>query len=168
MHADLVEVEQPVEQPHVPVRRSACTDVAEDLRIGPGEMARPERGERARPHVRDRGCIDDRPGHPGVRIEQVEQRHLRRKAELVVVDVVPDDLHASHVERGDVTPEHVEVTADLGTRTEVHAWFDHGLARSLGKQSAFDRVEDLLVGHRQSFDVETVEVCQMDFSHDGM
>ena len=103
-----------------------------------------------------------------MRIKQVEQSHLRGKAELVVVDVVPHDLHARHVEWGYVAPQHVEVAADLRTRTKVHPWFDHGLARSLGEQSAFHRVEDLLVGHRQSFDVETVEVREMDFSHDGM
>ena len=131
-------------------------------------MARPERGERARAHVGDCGRIDDRSGHAGVGIEQVEQSHLRGEAELVVVDVVSDDLHSGHVQRRDVATQHVEVAADLGTRTEVHPRFDDGLAGSLGEQSAFDGVEDLLVAHGKAVDVEAVQVREMYFSHDGM
>jgi hypothetical protein len=51
MHADLVEVKQAVEQPHVPVRVPARADVAEHARRFAREVLAPERGDRARAHV---------------------------------------------------------------------------------------------------------------------
>ena len=54
MHADLVEVEQLIEQPHVPVGGAARADVAEHLRALAREMLGAERGHRAGAHVGER------------------------------------------------------------------------------------------------------------------
>lgn len=49
-----------VQQPHVPVRSAARTDVTQDLRILAREMAGAERRDGAGAHVGDVGSVDDR------------------------------------------------------------------------------------------------------------
>ncbi len=60
VHADLVELEEPVDQPHVPVGGAARSDVPEHLRVGPCEVARADRGDGAGAHVGQPRGVDDR------------------------------------------------------------------------------------------------------------
>ncbi len=61
MDADLVEVEELVEQPHVPVGRAARADVAEHLRVLARQVLGAERGDGAGAHVGDGGGVEDAP-----------------------------------------------------------------------------------------------------------
>ena len=70
-----------------------------------GEILGAERGDRAGPHVGDRAGIEQRSRHAGAGIEEVEQRHLRRQAALVVVDIVADDLDARHIDRREIAAQ---------------------------------------------------------------
>ena len=155
--ADLGEVEEPVEQPHVPVRRAARSDVAEDTGVAAREVTRTERRECPRPHRRERGSVDDRDGRAGARVEQTEQPELGGQPELMVADVVPDHLHAGELQRLKIAPEDVEVSADGGVRAEVHPRLDRRQPRSLRAQSLLDCREDLLVGQRDRVHVGGAE-----------
>ena len=100
MHADLVEIEQMVEQPHVPIGGAARADMAEHLRVLPRQVLGADRGHRAGAHVGDDGGVEDGARHAGARIEQIEDRQFRRQAVQVVVDIVADDLDARPVSSG--------------------------------------------------------------------
>ena len=88
MHPDLVETEQMVEQPHVPVGGAACPDMAEDPRTFACEVFGADRRHRAGAHVCDDGGVKDGAGHAGARVEQIEDAEFRRQAVQVVVDIV--------------------------------------------------------------------------------
>jgi len=93
MHADLVKVEQMIEQPHVPVGGAASADMAQNLRILPRQVLGADRGDGAGAHVGDAAGIEDRLGRAGARIEQGQDGEFGRKAEFVIVDEVADHLH---------------------------------------------------------------------------
>ena len=140
VHADLVEPEQLVEQAHVPIGGAARADVAEHLAALAREVLGAERGDGAGAHLGDAGGIEHRLGHAGPGIEQVEDRHLRRQAVLIVVDIVADDLDAREVDRcADRAPQHVEMAVRLGIGDEVHARLDHRGAAALRGEAGFDR-----------------------------
>ena len=73
MDADFIEVEQVVEQPDVPIRGAARTDVAEHTAAAAREIFPAERCHGAGAHRGERGGVEDRAGDSGVRIEQAEQ-----------------------------------------------------------------------------------------------
>jgi hypothetical protein len=87
------------------------------------------------------------------------------QAALVVLHEVADDLDASELQRRDVATQHVEVALEVGIGRQMHARLNDGLAAALGFQPNFHRIEDLLVRHRQCFDVGAVEPSEMDRSH---
>ena len=165
MHADLVEVEEMVEQAHVPVGGAARADMAEHLRVFFAQMLRADRRHRAGAHVGDDGGVEDRARHAGARIEQVQDAEFRRQAVLVVVDVVADDLDAGRIERRDVAAQHVEMAMEGRVGLEMDARLDHRLAVALGDQPRLDRVDDFGIGHRQRLDVERVEIVDVDGRH---
>ena len=143
MNADLVEVEEPVEQPDVPVRGAARADVRKYAAVLARQIARAERRDRARAHVGQAGGIDHRQRHARRGIEQRQQPHFGRQAERIVVDVVADDLHARQRERCDVTAQHVEMPMNrragrVAAGHQVHARLDHRAAVALRAQSALD------------------------------
>ena len=80
----------------------------------------------------------------------------------VVVDVVADDLHPGHAERGDVAAEDVEVAAEGGVGDEVDPGLDHGFPAPLGPEPRLHRGEDLVVGHGEGVDVRAREVGEVD------
>jgi len=160
VHPNLVEVKDAIKQANVPVRGAARADVTQDLAVRTGEMLRAEGGHGAGPHVGDRAGIDHREWHAAARIEQVEQRHLRRQVLLVVVDIVTDDLDAGEPQRGDVAAKHVEVAVESWIGNKVHARLDHRLAAALRQKAGLDRRHDLAVGHGQRLHVEAIEVVQ--------
>lgn len=57
MDTDLVEVEEVVEQPHVPVGRAARADMGKHLRIPARQMPGADRGDGAGAHVGDNGGV---------------------------------------------------------------------------------------------------------------
>ncbi len=118
MHADLVEIEQMIEQPHIPIGGAAGADMPQHLRALAREMLGAQRGHGAGAHVGDGGRIQDRLRHAGRWIEQVEDRHLGGQAELEVVDEVADDLDAGEAQRLHHAAQHVEmpVGGALGNR----------------------------------------------------
>jgi len=147
--ADLVEVEEPVEQPHVPVRRPARADVAEDTGIAAREVASAEGRDRARPHRGQRGSVDDRDRRAGARVEQAEEPELGRQPQLVVADVVADHLHPGELERLEIAAQDVEVPVDGRVRPEMHPRLDRRQPGSLCAEPLLDRREDLLVRQRE-------------------
>ena len=165
MHADLVEVEEMVEQPHVPVGGAARPDMAEDARTLPRQMLGADRRHRAGAHVGDDGGVEDGARHAGARIEQIEDAEFRRQAVQVVVDIVADDLDAGRVERRDVAAQHVEMAAEGRIRLQMHARLDHRLAVALRDEAGLDRRQDFGVGHRQGVDVERVQIVDVDGCH---
>ena len=98
MHADRLEVEDPVEQAHVPVGRAARADVGERAGVLPCQQPRADRGHGPGSHVGEEAGVEDRPGSPGTGIEQRQQPHLAWQAELVVGDEVADDLDSGRVD----------------------------------------------------------------------
>ena len=158
VHTDVVEVEYPVEQAHVPVGGASRADVRQHFTRLARQMLRAECGHRTGAHVGDRCGVEQRDRHAGARIEKVEQRHLRRKIALVVVNVVADDLHASQVQRRDIAAQDIEVAVERGIGDEVHARLDHRLAAALREQTRFDRREDLVVGEPERLHVRAVQI----------
>ena len=77
MDADLVEVEDPVEEPHVPVRGPARADVPEHSCVASREVARSERRERTRAHLGELRRADDRRRHPRSRVVERQKAELR-------------------------------------------------------------------------------------------
>ena len=63
------------------------------------------------------------------------------QAELVVVHVVADDLHAGHAERRDIGAQEVEVAVEGRVGDEVLARLEHDLARALRAQRRLDGAE---------------------------
>ena len=82
MDADLVEVEEVVEETHVPVGRAPRPDMAKDFCILSGEVFGANRGHRAGAHVGDAARIENRLRCAGARIEQDEDPELRGKPSL--------------------------------------------------------------------------------------
>ena len=110
MDADLVEVEEMIEQAHIPVGGAARADMAEDLRVLAGQIFGADRGDRAGAHVGDAAGVQDRLGRADARIEQRQDAELGGQALLVVVDEVADDLDAGGVDRrADGAAQHVEM-----------------------------------------------------------
>ena len=76
MHADLLEAEEPIHEPHVPVGGAAGANVTEHRAVLARQVFRADRGDRARAHVRDVAGVDHGDGRAGLGIEQIQQRHL--------------------------------------------------------------------------------------------
>ncbi len=164
MHADFLEPEQPVQEAHVPIGRAARADMAQHARVSSREMLGSDRRHRAGAHLGDRGRVDEGDRHAGARIEEIEQRHLRGQAALVVVDIVADDLHAREAHRRHIAAQHVEMAAEGRVGLQMHARLDHRLAETLRAQSRLDGGEDLLVGQREALDIRPVEVREVDLA----
>ena len=165
MDADLGEVEQPVEQPDVPIGGAAGADMAEDPRVAARQVLGAERGQGAGAHLGDQGGVEQRHRHAGLRVEEIEQRHLRRQAAAPVLDIVADDLDAGQALRREVAAQHVEMALEGGIGLEMDARLDHRLAEALGPEPGFDGVEDLVVVERQPRDVRPVEIGEVDLAH---
>ena len=166
MDADFIEIEQPVEQAHVPISGAARADVPENPALRAGEVLGADRGDRAGAHVGEPRRIDDRQRAAGPRIEQIEETHLRGQTVAVIVDVVGDDLDTCETERRDIASQHIEVTVEGSIRREMHAGLDHGLAMPLRAKARVDGVEDLVIAKREARDIEGVEVVQFErFGH---
>jgi histidine ammonia-lyase len=157
MDADLVEVEDPVEEPHVPVRGSAGADMPEHSCVAPSEVARPERRDRTRAHLGELRGADDGCGHPRACVVERQEAELRRQAALVVVEVVADDLDARKLERLEVAAQDVEVAPQRRIRLEVDAGLDQCGPGALSPQSVLDGGEYLLVRQREPRHIDLAE-----------
>jgi hypothetical protein len=164
-HADLLQVEHPVEQRDVGEGGASGADVTEHPRARPGEMARPDRGHSARAPLRDRGGVDDRPRRPGARVVQREQRQLGGQAPLPVLDVVADDLDRRNTERGHVRAEDVEVPAEGRIGHDVLARLEHHLARALGGERSLDGGESDVGPHPEALDVRPGQEADLELGH---
>jgi hypothetical protein len=131
MNADLVEVEEVVEETHVPVGRAPRPDMAKDFCILSGEVFGANRGHRARAHVGDAARIENRLRCAGARIEQDEDPELRGESQFVIVHEIANDLYACEIEgRLNGVPQHVEMPVrDAGF--EMHPWLDDCFISSL-------------------------------------
>ena len=69
-HPDLIQVEDRVQHGDVRERRAAGAGMAEDPRVGTGEVARPDRGHGPGPRLSDEGGVHDRQWHAGGRVVQ--------------------------------------------------------------------------------------------------
>ncbi len=168
VHADLVEVVEPVHQLDVPERGAAGADMAEDLRALAGEIFGADGGDGTGPHRRDGGGVDHRDWPAGLGIGKIEHRHLGRQVVPVVVEEVADDLDAGEPQGMDHAAQHVEMTARRALfRHQVHARLDDRLAFGLGDECAFDGRDDLVVGHGEGFDVAAMQVVDVDVGHRG-
>src|SRR5258708_27445499 len=167
MDPDFLEIKEMIEEPHVPIGRSASADVAEHLRVLARQIFGADRCDRTGPHVRDPTCVQNRPRCTGAGIEQSQDAKFRMKTEFVIVDEVANDLDAGTIDRRlDRPTQHVEMpVGDAGF--EMDPWFDDRLASALTGQARFDRRQDLLVGDLELFDVETIEVSDIDRWHAG-
>ena len=165
VHPDFSEVEQVVQQPHVPIGRSAGAYVSQNFRLVRREVLRPDGGERAGPHFRDGGGIDDCPGHSSGRVEKIEQSHFRWKALSVIVDVVTDDLDPRCVQGLDVTAKYIEVAVECCPGAEVHPGFDNRRALAGGAEPPFDGFEYFIVTECKGVDVPTVQPGEVDPLH---
>ena len=163
MHADLVEVEQMVEQAHVPVGGAARADMAEHARVLAREMLGADRRHGAGAHVGQVAAVDDRLRHAVARVHQQQQADLGRQSLLVVVDIVADHLDAGEIDRrAERAAQHVEMPVHGGIGHQMHARLDHRLAPALRGKTRLDRVDDLVVGQRQRLDVRRIEIVQID------
>ena len=166
MDADLGEVEQPVEQPDVPIGGAARADMAEHTTVLARQVFGADGGDRAGAHVGDARGVEQRARHAGRGIEQRQQADLRGQVLLVIVHVVADDLHPREVDRAaDGAAQHVEMAVHRRVGDEVHPRLDDRLAAALGGEAGFDRCQDVVVAERQRRDVETVEIGDVDRLH---
>ena len=165
VHANLVEVKDRVQQPHVPVGRAASADVRQHLRVLLGQVPGADRRDGAGAHVGDVGGVDHGDRHARLRIEQVEDGQLRRQADLVVAIEVAHHLDARQAERADVAAQHVEVTGVVLLGHQVHARLEGRLVAALRQQALLDGADDLGVGHGQRLHIGVVEVVQEDVGH---
>ena len=110
MHADLGAVEEPVDEPDVPVGRAAGPDVPQHFRVLAGEMLGAQRGHRTRAHVGQHRRIEDGARRAGIGIEEGEHGELGRQPLFPVVHEIADDLDAGDAERSDDAAQHVEMT----------------------------------------------------------
>src|SRR5216683_1421697 len=162
MNADLVEIEQMVEQTHVPVSCPASTDMTENFGILPRQMFGADRRHGAGTHVGNAARIQDRLRRAGARIEQRQDRKLGRKANFVVVYEVANNLDARGVDRRfDRAAQNIEMTV-CNARLEMDARFDHRLAPSLTGEARLDGRQDFVVGHLELFDIDAIEIGDMD------
>jgi hypothetical protein len=60
------------------------------------------------------------------------------------------------MQRRNIAAQYIEMPVEFRIGDEVHAGLDHGLAAPLRQEPALDRIEDLLVRHRQPLDVRPV------------
>ena len=167
MHADFIEMEDRVEQAHVPVGGAARADVAEHFGVPARQMPRANRRHCAGAHVGDVGGIDDRHRGAGFRVEQIEDGQFGRQADFVVAVIVADDFHPGKAERADVATQHVEVAGGVLLRRQVHARLDGGLTPRLRNQCTLDGTNDFCIGHCQCLHIGMIQVVQINFSHAG-
>ena len=167
MDPDLIEVEEMVEQPDVPVGGAARAHVTQYARIRFREMARAERRERPRSHVSQVRRRNDRDRHARQRVIEHQQPQLGRKSEHVVVEVVPDDLHARELERREGAAQDVEMTAERRVRFEVDARLELRRAEALRTQPVLDRCDDLQVGEGETPHVGLAEEDKLTRLHGG-
>jgi hypothetical protein len=165
VHADFLEIEQMVEQPHVPVGGAAGSDMAEHAAVAARQMSGADCRHRAGAHLGDRGRVDEGERNAGVGVEQVEHRDLGRQVVPVVLVEISHHLHARDAERPDYAAQDVEVPLVGGFRHQMDARLDNGLAVSLGAQAVLDRRQDLPLGQRQPLDVHPVQVGNIDRAH---
>ena len=166
MDADLVEVEEMVEQADVPIGRAARADMAEHLGVLARQIFGAERGHRAGAHVGDAVASRIACGMPVRGSKRLRRRQLRRQAELVVVDEVADDLDAGAVERrDDRAAQHVEMAVDdrPGTRWTRGSITVSPLPCAARLASIAARIS--VVGERQRLDVEAIEKGHVDRRH---
>src|ERR1700722_12470844 len=117
---------------------------------------------RAGAHIGDAASVEDGPGRAGARIEQRQDAKLGRKAELVVVDEVADDLDTRGIDRRlDGAAQHVEMpVGDAGL--EMNAGFDHRFTPALTGEARFHGRQYLVVGDLELVDIEAVEIGDVD------
>ncbi len=161
MHADLGEVEQVVEQPHVPIGRAARADMAEHARPLGREIPGAERRHGARPHIGQPGGVDDRAGRAGLGIEERQKPHFGRQAMAIVAVEVTHDLDAGEAERRHITAQHVEVAVGR-PGPQMHARLDHRLAAPGRDEARFDGLEDLGIGEAQRLDRRAAQIVNLD------
>lgn len=122
-------------------------------------------GDRAGAHIGDDGGVEDGAWRAGARVEQVEYAEFGRQGVQVVVDIIADDLDAGRIERRHIAAQHVEMTAEGRIRLKMDARLDHRLALALGDEPGFDGADDLGIAQAKGFNVESIEVVDIDRLH---
>ena len=119
--SDFLEIIERVEQHDVPEGCAAASEVAEDFVFLLREVLGSDGGQRAGAHRCDGGRVNYRVGRAGLRVEEVQHRHLGGQAALVVVDVVSDDFDSGDMLRRDVAAKHVEMSVIGRVRVDMDA-----------------------------------------------
>ena len=158
MHANLVEIEQVVEQSYVPVGGAACTDMAQDARAGAGQVFGADGCHRTGAHFSDAGRVQHRARLSGRAVEQVQQAKLGGQTLPVIIVKVADDLDAGIVTRRHVSAQYVEMPVHRWARAQVHARFDDCLSIPLRTQAGFDRIQNLIIVERKLRNIMAVQV----------
>ena len=109
---------------------------------------------RAGADLGDRGRVEDRHRHPGLRVQQQQQRQLRWQPAQWLSRKSPTTLTPACV--GDPA-RHVDVAVGAA-REQVGTRLDHRLPAALIRQHAADAVEDLVVGQRGRLDGRAIQV----------
>ena len=83
----------------------------------------------------------------------------------IIVDIVADDFHARRIERRHVAAQDVEMAVEGWVRFEMDTRLDHRLALALGDKASLDGGNDFAIGHSERFDVEGIEIVDIDGLH---
>ncbi len=165
VNADLVEIKEMIEQPHIPIGRPSRPDMTKDTGVLRRQVFRTQGRERARPHVSYPRRINDGLWYSRLRAKKVEQRHLRRQSLLIVVDIVPHHFDAGIAERSDIAAENIEMAVDGGIRCQMEARLNNGLTTSGRHQSRLDRIQDFVIAERQASDIGATQVLDLKSAH---
>src|SRR5262249_28746033 len=75
------------------------------------------------------------------------------------------DQHYEENRFAERTPQHIEMPRHGGIRDQMHARLDDRLAATLGRESSLDGCQNLVIGERKRFDIERIQVVQVDRRH---
>ena len=145
MHANRIEIEEIIEQPHIPVGRAARADMTQNFRALARQIFRTKRGNRACSHVGDNGRVKNGTGSAGARVKQVEYTEFRRIVQFVVVDEIADDFHPCQIQRCDISTQHIEMPVKRCIRLKMNPRFDHRLAIALRRKRDFNRGQNFCI-----------------------
>ncbi len=160
--ADLLEVEQLIEEHDVPEGGAARADVAEHVRVVTSEVLRADCGERTGAPRGEIRRVDGRRRRTRLRVEEQDQAELGRQVAPVVLDEVTDDLHACRVQWLDECTQDVPVSVEPRARLEVHTRLEDDPALTLCADDVLHGCEELRIPGHHGGDVAGGQVTKLE------
>src|SRR5262249_20015306 len=137
--ANLIEVKERGDQPAVPVRCAARSDIRQHSSFLPGQVLSTDCRHSTGAHIGNGARLYDRAWSAALRVEQQKSRKFRWQVVLVIIIIIRNDFNPGVIDRlANPAAQHVEMANLARVRLQMHAWFNYRLAPALGKKATLD------------------------------